>query len=96
MTGDQAYAILKKLIKDTLAGAGALVGKDGKDGKSAYQSAVELGFVGTEAEWIASLKGKDGSDGVPSGNYLRVEVMDRGEYNDLPDKDPNTLYMLRG
>lgn len=30
----------------------------GVNGKSAYQLAVDLGFVGTEAQWIESLKGK--------------------------------------
>ena len=38
-------------------------GGSGGDGKSAYEIAVENGFVGTEAEWLASLKGKDGKDG---------------------------------
>lgn len=38
-------------------------GKDGADGKSAYQVAVDNGFDGTEAEWLETLKGKDGSDG---------------------------------
>ena len=32
----------------------------GKDGKSAYELAVEYGFVGTEEEWVASLDGEDG------------------------------------
>ena len=36
----------------------------GKDGKSAYQIAIENGFVGTETEWLESLKGADGQDGV--------------------------------
>lgn len=36
------------------------------DGKSAYDLAVEEGFVGTLDEWIASLKGKDGDPG-PKG-----------------------------
>lgn len=35
----------------------------GGDGKSAYEIAVENGFVGTEAEWLESLKGADGKDG---------------------------------
>ena len=35
-----------------------------KDGKSAYEIAVEYGFVGTETEWLESLKGVDGKDGV--------------------------------
>lgn len=33
------------------------------EGKSAYQVAVENGFVGTEDEWVASLKGEKGKDG---------------------------------
>jgi len=32
-------------------------------GKSAYEIAVENGFVGTEIEWLNSLKGNDGNDG---------------------------------
>lgn len=35
-------------------------GADGKDGKSAYDIAVENGYVGTEQEWLDSLKGKQG------------------------------------
>ena len=32
-------------------------------GESAYQTAVRLGFSGSEEEWLASLKGKDGAPG---------------------------------
>ena len=32
-------------------------------GKSAYQIALDKGFVGTEEEWLDSLHGKDGLDG---------------------------------
>lgn len=35
----------------------------GNPGKSAYQLALAHGFSGTEEEWLASLKGKDGTDG---------------------------------
>ena len=38
-------------------------GLDGTNGKSAFEIAVENGFVGTETEWLESLKGKDGADG---------------------------------
>jgi hypothetical protein len=31
-----------------------------RDGKSAYQSAVENGFIGNEAEWINRLENVDG------------------------------------
>ena len=34
--------------------------RHGADGKSAYEIAVEHGYVGTEEEWLASLHGKDG------------------------------------
>ena len=33
-------------------------------GKSAYDVAVDNGFIGTEAEWLTSLQGADGADGV--------------------------------
>lgn len=38
----------------------------GDPGKSAYEIAVEQGFVGTEEEWLESLKGQDGAQG-PQG-----------------------------
>ena len=44
------------------------ISEKGKDGKSAYEIAVEHGFVGTETEWLESLKGvdgKNGTDGLP-------------------------------
>lgn len=39
-------------------------GEDGQDGASAYDIAVENGFEGTPEEWLASLSGSDGSDGI--------------------------------
>lgn len=35
-------------------------GTNGADGKSAYQSAVDKGFEGSEEDWLTSLKGQDG------------------------------------
>lgn len=35
-------------------------GANGTDGKSAYEIAVENGYTGTKAEWLESLKGKQG------------------------------------
>ena len=37
---------------------------NGENGASAYEVAVENGFEGTEAEWLASLQGADGLDGL--------------------------------
>ncbi|MGN0605775.1 MAG: hypothetical protein ACI4JM_04555, partial [Oscillospiraceae bacterium] len=42
------------------------ISEKGGNGKSAYEIALEHGFVGTEAEWLESLKGKDGAVG-PQG-----------------------------
>ena len=46
-------------------GADGKDGKDGQDGKSAYDIAREKNpEVGSEEEWLASLKGKDGTNGT--------------------------------
>lgn len=45
------YTQLLKRIEDA---------EHGLDGKSAYEIAVEHGYIGTEEEWLASLHGKDG------------------------------------
>lgn len=42
------------------------VGTRGGDGKSAYQIAVDNGFIGNEAQWLASLKGDKGDKGDAS------------------------------
>ena len=64
-------ALSKKYVRDSLEGAGAL---KGQDGRSAYQVAVDNGFSGTEQEWLNSLQGDqgpagrdgiDGKDGAP-------------------------------
>lgn len=41
-------------------------GGAGQDGKSAYEIAVDGGFVGDEAAWLLSLKGANGTEG-PAG-----------------------------
>lgn len=50
--------------QDGKDGINGVDGVNGTDGKSAYQIAVEKGFVGTEQEWLDSLVGKDGTDGL--------------------------------
>ena len=55
-------------------------GKDGKDGKSAYEIAVDNGFKGNETEWLNSLHGKDGKDG-----YTPVKGVDYFDGKDGKD-----------
>ena len=52
-------------------GEPGLPGNDGADGDSAYQVALNNGFVGTESEWLDSLVGPQGPQGEPgSGNGI--------------------------
>ena len=55
-TPDLYTQLLKKLSE-------MQTGANGKDGSSAYEIAIENGFVGTVSEWLESLKGRDGIDG---------------------------------
>lgn len=67
-----AVKMSKRYTEESLVGAGALKGNDGdngKDGKSAYQSALDNGFEGTEKEWIDSLKGEPGKDSAGEEDY---------------------------
>ncbi|MBR2971273.1 MAG: serine protease [Clostridia bacterium] len=43
---------------------------------SAYDIAVQNGFEGTEAEWLLSLKGKDGVDGKDGKNGTSITITD--------------------
>jgi hypothetical protein len=45
-------------------------GDKGDTGKSAYQHAVDNGFVGTESAWLASLVGETGSVGANGSSVL--------------------------
>ena len=52
-------------------------GADGQNGLSAYEIAVNNGFIGSEAEWLASLKGEKGEPGdasISSGGITKSEV----------------------
>ena len=53
-------------------------GKDGADGKSAYQIAVDSGFDGTEQAWLASLKGEKGDKGDIGATGATGEKGDTG------------------
>lgn len=50
---------------------GKMSGLEMIQGHSAFEVAVINGFAGTEAEWLASLKGKSGNDGR---GIARVEI----------------------
>ena len=59
-------------------GANGRDGINGVNGLSAYQIAVSNGFIGTEEQWLVSLKGATGATGLTGNNgwtpSLRTEV----------------------
>lgn len=55
------------------AGGGSSSGGGSGDGKSAYEIAVENGFVGTEVEWLESLNGDPGPAGADAMELVVVE-----------------------
>ena len=88
----------KSNSKSELAGGMDYVEK-GDPGDSAYDIAVNNGFEGTEAEWLASLKGKDGStpfiiDGYwyidGKNTYVKAQG-DKGDPYTLNDNDKRSI-----
>lgn len=43
-------------------------------GESAYDVAVRNGFVGTEAQWLTTMRGRDGSNVLPTSQAIYEEV----------------------
>ncbi|MBN2681089.1 MAG: hypothetical protein JXR58_01150, partial [Bacteroidales bacterium] len=84
--GDNYYiesntAVVEPLTTYTITGVSQLLsvpyalysanaGTNGVDGLSAYQIAVNNGFVGTEVEWLESLEGADGINGTNGTNGI--------------------------
>lgn len=80
----EEYVVMKKLVKAVavlgLAAAMALpLAACGEAGKSAYDIAVEHGFVGTEEEWLESLRGPQGEKGEQGEQGPQGEKGEQGE-----------------
>lgn len=72
-------------------GADGKDGKDGQDGKSAYDIAKEKNpDVGSEEEWLASLKGKDGTNGT-NGKDGAPGAAGKDGAAGAPGKDGNSI-----
>ena len=65
-----------------------VIGEKGDDGKSAYELAVESGYVGTLEEWLESLRGETG-EGGKSAYEIAVE-------NGFTGSEEEWLDSLRG
>lgn len=84
---NQAYALAKGYVDETLKGEGAL---KGKDGESAYQIALDNGFVGNQEDWLESLKGKDGNNGLDGFSPIITE--NAGNTDNIYKLDITTAY----
>lgn len=87
-TADQLKAYIDLVL---LGNAGAIVGK------SAYEVAVDNGFTGTEAEWVAMLqdnKGDVGGQGTPGVGYTvgSLKIL----YVDPTEEDMDGFLLLDG
>ena len=83
---DDGKNLQEKLNNGELGGGGG----SGTAGKSAYEIAVDNGFVGTETEWLESLKGAEGTNGATFTPY----VSSSGELswtNDADKENPATV-----
>ena len=91
--------ILCAAIALLLLSSALLASCTGEPGKSAYEIALEHGFVGSEAEWLNSLKGADGKDGrdgengrdglsyIEEGTSVSVDISDTYEAAKLQGYD---------
>lgn len=61
-------------------------GSSGADGKSAYEIALEHGFIGSEDEWLASLKGEKGEQGEQGIQGIQGEQGQDGADGKTPVK----------
>lgn len=70
-SASQVEAVTLPSLEDALAQA-----RDGGEfqGDSAYEIAVKNGFTGTEAEWLDSLKGEDGTFDTKLGDIQQINV----------------------
>ena len=71
-------------------------GRDGVDGKSAYQQWLDLGNKGTEADFIESLKGADGIIGKDGAEGPKGEKGDKGDKGDTGEQGPIGPQGLQG
>ncbi|KAB1852318.1 hypothetical protein F4W09_15070 [Acinetobacter tandoii] len=60
----------------------ALPGGGGADGKSAYEIAVDNGYVGSQTQWLASLKGDKGDKGDVGATGAQGIQGDKGDKGD--------------
>ena len=70
-----------------------------RDGKSAYEVAVDNGFEGSEQEWLESLKGEKGDPGQQGPQGEKGDIGPRGpkgETGDIGPRGPQGIQGIQG
>ena len=78
------YAQLLEKIDEKIASLHD--GKDGENGKSAYEIAVQNGYDGTESDWLESLKGQKGDTGEPGATGAKGDQGEPGTPGEKGDR----------
>lgn len=86
------FGEFKNYLGEVTGGTGE-AGKDGEDGASAYQLAVESGFTGTVSQWLASLKGERGDQGIRGPQGVQGLKGDQGVQG---EQGPQGLQGIQG
>jgi hypothetical protein len=76
------FAIIKKYVRSVALGQGAVQGNPGLNGKSAYEIWLSKGNVGTEDDFLASLKGQSSNEIIAqmatlTPDYSAMETLNR-------------------
>ena len=72
---------LSGILEDNEIDLATLKGDTGETGKSAYELAKEKNpSIGTEEQWLASLHGKDGTNGVDGVTYKPTKIENKKMY----------------
>lgn len=107
------YTLTFKFTDDTSYTTGSIRGEKGEKGeqgiqglqgvtgKSAYESALDNDFVGSEADWLEHIKGEKGDDGNDGADGISptvsISTIANGYRVTITDKDsPKTFDILNG
>ncbi|OUP87199.1 hypothetical protein B5F04_08780 [Limosilactobacillus reuteri] len=83
--------------KQALADIQLTPGKDGENGKSAYDIAKEHGYTDTEENWLKSLHGRDGIDGKSGQNGVNgLSAYEVAQKNGFSGAEQEWLNSLKG
>ena len=92
---DSGYIVEANVSDNYIVEVDTFSGVTGTDGKSAYEIAVSEGYVGSESEWISSLKGAAGASGS-DGKSAYQSYVDTTSDSPVKTESEWSEYILQG